>query len=186
MSPRIYVASLSDYNNGILHGEWIDAGQEPDQIHTEVEAMLKKSPAARKYGDVAEEWAIHDYEGFVGIELSEWDSFERVSALAKLLSEHEAPLVAHYVRDGFELGEIPELISDKLLHESNEWSELRAVAEYHYESLERREDIPQDIRDSHLGAIAEDMAHSDINGGAVHTIEASGPDGVKYYVLSNC
>ena len=25
--PRIYVASLSDYNAGRLHGEWIDADQ---------------------------------------------------------------------------------------------------------------------------------------------------------------
>ncbi|MFJ8699487.1 antirestriction protein ArdA [Streptomyces ardesiacus] len=183
--PRIYVASLTDYNNAILHGEWIDADQDPDQIHAEVQAMLKKSPAARKYGDVAEEWAIHDYEGFYGISLSEWESFERVSAIAKLLKEHPPALVAYYVGD-HELGEIPDLIEDRLLHESEEWSEVRAVTEWHWEILERREDIPQDIKDSHLWDLAEAMAHSDINGGAVHTVEVIEPGSRKYYVLSNC
>lgn len=54
-TPRIYVASLSDYNNGLLHGEWIDAGQEPDEIHEQVQAMLAESESPG-----AEEWAIHD------------------------------------------------------------------------------------------------------------------------------
>ena len=27
--PRIYVACLAAYNNGHLHGAWIDAAQEP-------------------------------------------------------------------------------------------------------------------------------------------------------------
>jgi antirestriction protein len=36
----------------------------------------------------AEEWAIHDYEGFGGLRLSEWESFERVSAIAAGVAEH--------------------------------------------------------------------------------------------------
>lgn len=46
-TPRIYVASLSDYNAGRLHGEWIDATQELDDIWAEIHAMLAKSPEAR-------------------------------------------------------------------------------------------------------------------------------------------
>jgi antirestriction protein len=72
--PRIYVASLSDYNFGRLHGDWISAAQEPEEIETAVKAMLATSP-----DPVAEEWAIHDYEGFGPLELSEWESFEAVS-----------------------------------------------------------------------------------------------------------
>ena len=41
--PRIYVASLSDYNNGILHGAWIDAAQDADNIRAEIAAMLRES-----------------------------------------------------------------------------------------------------------------------------------------------
>jgi len=52
---RIYVASLSDYNAGRLHGAWIDATQDADEIEAEVQEMLAASPEP-----IAEEWAIHD------------------------------------------------------------------------------------------------------------------------------
>ena len=65
---RIYVASLSDYNAGRLHGAWIDAAQEPEQIEAEIAWMLKQSPEP-----IAEEWAIHDHEGFGGVRLSEYE-----------------------------------------------------------------------------------------------------------------
>jgi antirestriction protein len=64
--PRIYVACLAAYNNGYLHGVWIDAAQEPWSIYDEVKAMLAASPVAG-----AEEWAIHDYEGFRGVRIEE-------------------------------------------------------------------------------------------------------------------
>ena len=31
----IYVACLAAYNNGCLHGAWIDAAQEPEEIEEE-------------------------------------------------------------------------------------------------------------------------------------------------------
>lgn len=36
-TPRIYVADLASYNNGILHGAWIDADQSADEIRCEIE-----------------------------------------------------------------------------------------------------------------------------------------------------
>jgi len=57
--PRIYVASLADYNAGRLHGRWIDLdGKTIEEVHEEIEEMLKTSPIPG-----AEEWEIHDYEG---------------------------------------------------------------------------------------------------------------------------
>jgi antirestriction protein len=41
----------------------------------------------------AEEWAIHDYEGFAGIKLSESESFDNVAALAELIEEHGEELI---------------------------------------------------------------------------------------------
>ncbi len=57
--PRVYVASLSDYNASRLHGQWIDAAQEPGEIIT---SMLSES---RDPG--AEEWAIHDFEDWLDL-----------------------------------------------------------------------------------------------------------------------
>lgn len=82
--PRIYVACLAAYNNGCLHGRWIDATT-PDEIRTEVRAMLAASPEPD-----AEEYAIHDHEGFEGAGLAEYASFETVCALAEFITEHGA------------------------------------------------------------------------------------------------
>ena len=80
--PRIYVACLAAYNSGCLHGRWITATT-PDEIMEQVRAMLADSPEQG-----AEEWAIHDYEGFEGANLSEYASFETVCELADFIEEH--------------------------------------------------------------------------------------------------
>ncbi|MEH6717126.1 antirestriction protein ArdA [Parasphingorhabdus flavimaris] len=82
---RIYVACLAAYNNGTLHGKWIEANQDPYDIWNEVSAMLVASPI-----EDAEEWAIHDYEGFEGYSISEYEGFERVSEIAKFIDEQGA------------------------------------------------------------------------------------------------
>ncbi|KCZ97607.1 antirestriction protein [Hyphomonas polymorpha PS728] len=91
--PRIYVACLAAYNSGILHGRWI-AVTTPDDVKAEAGAMLGESPVPR-----AQEWAIHDYEGFEGICLSEHASFDTVCELASFVEEHgrlAAKLYSHF------------------------------------------------------------------------------------------
>ena len=94
--PAIYVASLSDYNGGILHGCWISCCYGVDHVWCEVHHMLAASPYAKKYGDKAEEWAIHDYSGFEGIDISEWASFDHACELAQALEEHGEAFAAYY------------------------------------------------------------------------------------------
>ncbi|MFR6036489.1 antirestriction protein ArdA [Desulfovibrio piger] len=58
---RIYVASLSDYNAGILHGTWIDFAQltDLDDLRAAIAAMLATSPTAKAApGQPAEEWMM--------------------------------------------------------------------------------------------------------------------------------
>ncbi|SCX28116.1 antirestriction protein ArdA [Mycolicibacterium fluoranthenivorans] len=82
-SPAIYVASLADYNNGTLHGAWIDAARAPEAIQADVEAMLARSREPN-----AEEWAIHDYEQFGRWRVGEYDTIEQVSGIARGIAEH--------------------------------------------------------------------------------------------------
>jgi antirestriction protein len=82
-TPRIYVASLSDYNDGRLHGRWIDADQEAEALGVAVNEMLASSTMP-----LAEEFAIHDYEGFGPVRLNEYESLESVSRVAHGISEH--------------------------------------------------------------------------------------------------
>jgi antirestriction protein len=93
-APRIYVACLAAYNNGKLHGEWIDAAQDAEEIREEIQKMLRCSPEPG-----AEEWAIHDYENFGGLGLGEYEDLETVSRVALLMEEF--PEIASGVIDHF-------------------------------------------------------------------------------------
>ncbi|MCL2780001.1 MAG: antirestriction protein ArdA [Actinomycetia bacterium] len=91
--PAIYVASLSDYNNGILHGAWIDATQDETEVQTAIQAMLDNSPTTRGTGEPAEEFAIHDYDSFGGLNLDENESIATVTALARLIGQQGQPFI---------------------------------------------------------------------------------------------
>ena len=95
LDPKIYVASLSDYNDGELHGVWIDLdGKTVDDIQQEIDSMLAASPFAhsdfaRAHGLTAEEYAIHDHEGFGGNTVGEWTNIDAIAAMAELICEHD-------------------------------------------------------------------------------------------------
>ena len=97
LRPQIYVASLSDYNAGRLHGVWLDANQEVDELQAGIDAMLAASPEP-----IAEEYAVHDYEEWGPVHLDEYTSLDVISTVAKGLAEHGAPFGhwAEYVRFG--------------------------------------------------------------------------------------
>lgn len=84
-TPRIYVACLVAYNNGYLHGAWIDANQDADEIRDEITAMLARSPIKG-----AEEYAIHDYEGFEGVTISEYAGIDTVARMGAFIAKHGA------------------------------------------------------------------------------------------------
>lgn len=81
--PKIYVADLAAYNNGILHGCWIDATLDLDDIQDAINKMLEGSLEPN-----AEEYAIHDYEGFGGYSVSEYEGIEQVNIIACFIEEY--------------------------------------------------------------------------------------------------
>ena len=84
-TPRIYVACLAAYNSGYLHGAWIDADQDAGEIRDEITAMLARSPIEH-----AKEYAIHDYEGFEGVTISEYAGIDTVARMGAFIAEHGA------------------------------------------------------------------------------------------------
>lgn len=158
---RIYVACLASYNNGILHGAWIDATQGQDGIWRDVSQMLFNSPA-----EYAEEWAIHDYEGFGGIHLSEYASFETVANYAEFIEAHGdlgAKLIAYFG----DLDDARDAISD---HYAGHYDSLEDYAE---QLTEETIQIPESLRFYiDYEKMAADMEINDVlairSGHAVH------------------
>ncbi|WP_265518230.1 antirestriction protein ArdA [Nitratireductor luteus] len=154
--PRIYVACLAAYNNGYLHGRWIDADQEPEAIQAEISAMLNASPI---FG--AEEWAIHDHEGFEGAELHEYSGIERLVELAAFIAERGelgAKVLEHFGGD-----------IDQAEAAFDEYAGCyRSLADFAQEITEETTDIPPTlIHYIDYAAMARDM---ELNGD-VFTVE---------------
>lgn len=120
-SPRIYVACLAAYNNGRLHGAWIDADQDADDLAQQIRAILARSPEPH-----AEEWAIHDYEGFGPLRLSEWESVERVAAIAAGIAEHGEAFAAWLSNDSSRDPGDADSFTDSY---RGEWDSMRAYAD---------------------------------------------------------
>lgn len=133
--PKIYVADLAAYNNGILHGIWIDAALDTDDIHEQVQSMLAKSPVA-----MAEEWAIHDYEGFEGYPLSEYEGLESAHEIACFIEERGrlgAEILSHV---GGDLDEAARMI-DEEYHGC-----YASLADYAQDLTEQTTDIPESLQ----------------------------------------
>ena len=131
--PRIYVACLAAYNNGYLHGKWINANQDESQIQKEIFEMLEQSPIS-----MSEEWAIHDYEGFEGAELFEYSSLENVVALVEFINEHGrlgAKLLNHFGND----------FNDANKALENHAGECESLADFAQELTEESTKIPQNL-----------------------------------------
>ncbi|WP_375431020.1 antirestriction protein ArdA [uncultured Friedmanniella sp.] len=95
--PEIWIGSLADYNNGDLHGDWMDAARKPEEIHADIQRILASGPAARR-GETPEEWGIFDHQGFGPLQLGEYERIEEVSRLAQAIATH-GPAFAVFAND---------------------------------------------------------------------------------------
>jgi len=163
--PRIYVTSLSDYNAGKLLGRWIDAGQEAHAIHAEIQAMLAES---HEYP--AEEWAIHDYEGFGEWKPREYESIDTVAAVAALIAEHGEVFSALLSHFGGDLDDARRWIEDGA---HGCWRSLQEFAEEFIGDIyaQKIDRLPKFIR----YAIDYDQIGRDMEmGGDIFTLELDG------------
>lgn len=51
--PRIYVACLAAYNSGHLHGEWINADQDEEDIFADINDVLRRKTFAWRNSSIA-------------------------------------------------------------------------------------------------------------------------------------
>ena len=116
---RIYVASLADYNAGNLHGKWIDCeGKDVDDLQAEVDDMLERS----KLPD-AEEFAIHDAEGF-GDLIGEYTPLSQVASYVEIIDEHDEAGLA-WIEVAQDLGLELDDFDD---HYRGEWNDFEEYA----------------------------------------------------------
>lgn len=131
---KIYVACLAAYNNGILHGAWVDATKGEAAIWEGINAVLKSSPI-----EDAEEWAVHDHEGFGGLVIGEYSSVESIVEMARFkerYGELGAELAAY-------LGDMD---SAKRALDESYIGEYETVADFAEELTQQSTPIPDNLR----------------------------------------
>ncbi|WP_266031245.1 antirestriction protein ArdA [Brucella intermedia] len=114
--PRLYVACLASYNSGVLHGRWIEASSDVDEMQDRINAMLRKSKfpnvtvkcpecegAGKPWGfgdsvceecdgsgtvNAAEEWAMHDSEDLPSC-FGEYPGLQAIADYVEFLEDHD-------------------------------------------------------------------------------------------------
>ena len=174
--PRVYVASLADYNDGRLYGAWIDADQDEDELERAIKEMLARSP-----NPGAEEWAIHDYEGFGPLQLDEFESLAAVARVAKGIGEHGpafAAWAAHVGTDSEALDEFEDAYM-------GEWESAVAFAEEMLDDMGHIDEIMRNVPE-HLAPYVQidyrGFVSDLVRNGELATLEK--PDG-GIYVFRN-
>lgn len=119
---KIYIADLVAYNAGYLHGVWIDATEDLETVQEQIREMLANSPV-----DDAEEYALHDYEGFGALRLSEYTGIPELLALAEFIEE------------------TPEIGTELLSHFGSNVDEANQALEHYAGSYDSLADFAQEI-----------------------------------------
>lgn len=168
--PRIWVGSWADYNNGILHGDWVAADRDDDSIWSDIQAMLARSPTTAQTGEVAEDWGIFDYDNFGPLRIGEQESVGWVTKVARGITEHGLAYAAY--ADVMEDEETLDGFEDAYL---GHFDSLQAYAEQLVDDLgyERLLDeaVPESLRayvQFDTAMLARDMQM----GGDIHVIPA--------------
>lgn len=134
LSPRIFVACLAAYNAGYFHGAWIDVEDE-ETVGGAITAMLNASPVAG-----AEEFAIHDHDGFGGVTIGEYEDIGRVVEIASFLRERGqlgALVLGHL---GGNIDEASEALDDRYR------GAFECLADYFQELTKETVMIPEPLR----------------------------------------
>jgi antirestriction protein len=154
-APKIYVASLSDYNAGSLCGEWfdLDAYADAEELLGAIHDMLKALDAEHglEYGQPREEWAVHDYEGFPERFYAESMGFAKVYewiAATATMSDERRQAYEAFIENGDE----PEQFDDRYrgyyggAHSYDDDRVATDYAEEQWHSYHDESEIPASLR----------------------------------------
>lgn len=168
--PCIYVACLASYNNGCLHGIWIDVRQHPEDIQNEVSYMLSYS-----YQEDAEEYAIHDYAGFCGLSISEYESIEKIVELAQIIEEHGDAYVAYANNIGLDYATVEGF-------EESYRGEYDSKLDFATELFDECMDVPNHL----ANYIDYEKYANDLFMNGFYSVSVNGNGGRCVYVFSDC
>lgn len=198
---KIYVADLAEYNNGRLVGKWLELSDYSSgaEVMEAIQEMLDEQTKKDKFGDVHEEYAIHDFEGFPRSFYSEYmgeSDFDAIYEMMKVADSSNLPLevLMEAVSDlGYE--DDPERVAEAYYSSipasmGNEWrdfayeyidsigsiTEAVSKPEYYFDFENFGSDVRMDYSEEEL----EEMGYNDLSDEELGEQMADEMGGVKY------
>jgi antirestriction protein len=167
---RVYIACLAAYNAGILHGKWVDVdGLTVDELQEEINAVLAASPE-----EGAEEWAIHDHEGFHGLIKGEWPDLQEVCTFAELIAEHGEAVAIYGAHIGADADGLGDSFQDAYC---GQWDSFQEYVEQACDDIGYLENVPEHIK-FHIDweSVAREWSYEhfegEATGGGVHVFRS--------------
>jgi hypothetical protein len=173
LQPQLWLASLTDHEWGIRHGAWVSANQEVSGIRADLDAMLARSPTARRNGKPVRTWAIFYSADFGSYRVRQHDSLYWLSSIGRGLARHSAPFAAwaNLVNDPDQLADFD---ISYLGHYTDVHSYLEQLVNDRAYDRILDENLPASVRPYvkiDISATANDL----LRGGDLHAMPA--PDG---------
>jgi len=93
MTAKFYAACLASYNNGVLHGAFVEVSTDIGEMQDQINAMLRASKFPNvtvehdgKQVPSAEEWQVHDWDDDTGLfsPLGETSDLKQIAKLAEV------------------------------------------------------------------------------------------------------
>lgn len=127
-TPQVWVGCLEAYNNGQLHGRWIDA-TDADEMNDDITQILSSCPNNDPEGlyGACEEFHVCDSEGFGSYAVGRYESVESIATVGAALAEH-GPAFAAWLGLGWHDGLDPDEWADRF--EEQYQGEYESEADY--------------------------------------------------------
>jgi antirestriction protein len=170
MTNRIYVACLASYNNGVLHGKWIDATSCADDMQAEINEMLRASKfpnvrvakddeSAERANDLNNRMRVMTPEQCCGSAyramFDEWISLTVPSAEEWAIHDHEGAALAS-IGENASLDEIATRVETEELAEAEFGADGPEIVRAYWDHIGGEPDDAQDAveqaRDAYCGS----------------------------------
>ena len=86
---NVYIANLGAYNRGELIGQWVSLPMEEEDLNEVISEILGND----------EEYAIHDYESNLGLEVGEYENIHQLNEQLAKVEEYEVDLLGALTRN---------------------------------------------------------------------------------------
>lgn len=141
---KIFLTNLGMYNEGILHGEWVELPCDDftpifDRLHICHDDVVYTDNAGNPY----EEWFITDYESNIGLHINEYDNIDDLNDFAESIENLDENVIAALLYFGVDIENVADEADNIICH--CDCNDMTDVAYEYIEETGMLSNVPDSI-----------------------------------------